>query len=255
MSLNIYATLNFVTALIMGIYALVLYAGSSEKPLRAFSHYLMWLTTWALVHGIYISLDTTYPHLIVFPRYLYWVGVVIASAFFYFTAIYTKAFQSTKKLGRFLIGQNIFLAFIFFGTDAVVSDLKILSLPYEKFPVNGTYWNPLFNGFFGFYLFAGFFLLYRAMKKANVPSEKRNLKLLFWSSLIAFAPGVVLSVILPLQGQNFDYYWLSPALTLVWVIFITYAIFKNIVFSVRVLTTEVLILILATFLFLNIFLG
>ncbi|MBI1975550.1 MAG: hypothetical protein HYS59_00935 [Candidatus Vogelbacteria bacterium] len=252
--LTVFSALNFVAAAIMGLFALVTYRGGPTENTRAYARYVGWTALWALSIGIFLYID---PHeeknLLLAVKLIYWIGTTIATSWFYFTLVYPNNGNAYLRTRALFIALNSLLLYVYFGTDFMMNGVVVGEAVYNRFPIYGPLWQPLFNGIFAFFLFGGFVVLFKKWRAEPNPTERRRHALLLWSAVIAFTPGVLLAVIFVALARNFDYYWISPTLTLIWIAYVSYSIFRHRLFNVRVIAAELSVLLLGIILFLNIF--
>ena len=254
--LSFYSGINFIAGLALACFGLVIYLGNNSTDTRAFSRYIACLTVWALSLGALLYFDVSVvskDFLLTFVRYQYWIGIPVTSSFFYFALVYRKNPKDFRLQRILLLIANAFLLWIYLFTDLVIKNIVLGPRIIDRIPIFGSMGFVLFNILFAFFTLSGLIIMFRKWIRENDPFQRKANAYLFWSSVISFLPGVILAVILPLTN-DFESYWLAPTITLGWVFFISYVIFRHKILQLKVLSGELLVFVLIGILFINTFL-
>lgn len=102
------------------------------------------------------------------------------------------------------------------------------------------------------YFIIGFAMLFAKYFNCREKYLKTQLFFVIIGSLISALAGVIFGIFLPLAG-DFEFYWMSPGLTVALTVFIAYAILKHRLFKIRVVVTELFVGIIALILLSQIF--
>lgn len=250
--LNIYSILDWCAGFSMFAFALIIYAGKRAESSRAYAIYSASTGMWALAMGTYIFVRPADYDIIVFLlRSLYWTGLSTAFAYHYFTLTYRN--DIPRPFWKWLY---VFLSALFFYvyhfTDTVVYGLTFGPRLFDRIP---DYNWPGFIGFNVIFMpivIAAFINLWKIWHAETDPEQRKNIRFLYWSGFTAWWPPITLAVTLPLLG-NFDYYWIAPILSALWVFVASYGIFKYKLFNLRIVAVELIIVLLLIILFVNIF--
>jgi len=193
---------------------------------------------------------------------LFWVNTTyitasfIPSTFLLFSFIFPSGTFIISKRKQFLIfSPSILFFFMYFFTDSMMIKEQII-LNGQKiifFGPGQNLWNLYFLGIF-IYALIRFYNMYRSTSGIL----KDRIKYIFFGSLIAFLLACTTNGILPWYFYNFEAIWLGSPLTLIWIILIGYAIFKNtlteiptfIKISIIYLIIAITLILIFTFIFL-----
>lgn len=169
----------------------------------------------------------------------YFIGTIICSVFLIFSLTYPY----NKKIGKsifaiLLLIQGLFLYLLFF-TDLIIAQSIVVEN--QNYPVwnYGKLWF-LFDIHFLICWILGINLMYKKFKVARGTKEYRNLKFLLTSFIIGIIPVAITTVILPRLGV-FNYDWLSSISTLVWILIVSYSIFKYKLFNIKIIAVQIII--------------
>ena len=191
---------------------------------------------------------------IYFCRVTYYLGTVIAAAFFYFFLTYPEDKRPKKYLSTLLVVIELVLGYIFIFSNLIIYGVLRVQEPHPWVWQFGSF-SFLFELFyFGFFVL-GILILYRKyLHLRNKHSIMINLRYMLCAIIVGAFPPSLICVILPRFGY-FTLNWLGPVSEIIWIPIIAYSIIKYRQMNVRVVGTEVLVLTMIILSFLNIFLG
>ncbi len=247
-----YSAFALIPAAIFTSFSVVVYFGyvnNKRLSTKAFLQMLVVTIVWMISMGLSSNNGTALDYL---GRFQDFISGCIAALFLYFCL----TFPEDKKVSRWIIWGLILVELMFI--PLYLSGL----MEYGSFFTGGIegwseYKGPLWflhDIFFDGFFLAGLSILYLKYKHATVANEKVNLKLMFWGMTISIIPAALVSVILPEFGYT-QLDWLSPILVMADVAVVSYSIVKYRQMSIKAVTAEVLVLILAIVLFVNIFIS
>ncbi len=248
--LNLYALAGWLSTIIIGSFALIIFLGGSTRASRVYATTAMFVALWTF--GIGTSYVVGVERMLLWERWNYFMGGLIAAAFFYFSHAFPDERPSRAVLSTVVMSQLLF-AFLYARTGLIIEDTFLTAG--ARAIDRGWHFGSLgllFHIFFFFFFLAGFFTLFKKMTRANLTLQK-ELRYLFWGSIIGVAPAAVVNVFLPLLG-NFSLDWLGPFLILGWILVLSHAIARHHLWSIKVLIAEVAVLSMTFVLFINIFL-
>ncbi len=104
----------------------------------------------------------------------------------------------------------------------------------------------------GAYLLATIAILVKKYFETSNKLEKFQLRYVFAGILLTSIIGFFTNAIFALTGK-YEFVWVGPSATLIFVVFTTYAITKHHLFEIKVVATEILVVLLLVILFLDIF--
>jgi len=201
---------------------------------------------WVLAEFIFYSLPISSPMIPIATRTLYLSGLVFSPFFLFFS----YEFLSTRRLlNRKWVGKTmapaVFIAFLVVGTDKII--LTAYMQDGVKHIVVGE-WYVLYMVVVAAYFLFGFVNLFKKYSNTFYESvERRQLLLIFFGSLISVSSGMTFNVVLP-YFNKFDYFFAGPLLVVFFISFTTAAIFRYQIFNIKVIFTNVLVLLLWTIL-------
>lgn len=251
--ITFYSSINFIAAAIMYAFSLFLYQGSSEKNIRAYTLYTASTACWGLGIALYVYFSgDQYTSMLYALRYAYATGIPTAAAFYYFSRLQKDPDGDHHLTAKILATLCVVQLVAYIGTDALVTGVTFGSTFYERIIHYDLFGFAIFNLVFGLLVGSSFVNLWQAWHQPADESKRAQSRLLFWAGIMAWWPPILMCVLLFLVG-NFNYYWVAPIITSLWVIFTSYAIFRRNLFKVRVIIPVLLITILLVILFINIF--
>ena len=247
-----YSAFALIPAAIFTSFSVVVYFGyvnNKRLSTKAFIQMLVVTTIWMISMGLASNNGTVLDYL---GRFQDFISGCISALFLYFCL----TFPEDKKVSRWIVVSLLLveLAFIPLFLSGLMEYGSFFTGGIEGW---GEYKGPLWflhDIFFDGFFLAGLSILYLKYKHAPAGNEKVNLKLMFWGMTISIIPAALVSVILPEFGYT-QLDWLSPILVMADVAVLSYSIVKYRQMSIRAVTAEVLVLILAIVLFVNIFIS
>lgn len=248
---------NWIAAFVFASFATVMLLGTKHASTRAYAAVAYCAAGWALGLGAYFF--STSPRWMVFwNEWNHLLAGLIGVAFFYFALL----FPNEKMPRRFLLPATFLLElgflYAYFFTDVIILDSGFLEREsLDRYRDLFFSVGPLFYSHFFVFLFAGFVILYRKMKREKDADLRHRLAYILFGTTIGVVPPILTDIILPYLGF-YDLYWTAGILTLGWVVFISYSIAKHHLFNARLVVTAIAstaIILIAGLLFTDIFLG
>jgi PAS domain S-box-containing protein len=263
----------FLVALIEISVASVIGLGSRERAAKAFVFFIGVHILWIISHGFFHGIDpnvaistvglfkffhiTTGQQIATFFVQLnFFLGGVIASLFYYFTLTFPKNDKPRDFVLPTIVFINTVMFFACFYFGNVVNNAQYIGNIFGG-ENQGWKWNYgnmryLFDIIFDGFFILGLYTLYKKSKITSDTLEKTRLRFMLWGLVTSILPSSIVNVILPNLG-NFNYDWLGPISSLLWMSVISYSIFKYRQLNTRAVLSEILIFVLGIILFINIF--
>ncbi len=192
-------------------------------------------TLWILAMLVFMNVDNPLI-VIIATKTLYIAGAVVITGFIYFSNGFIS-FDLKKNL-KLISGMFVlFLISLFYiiFTDKVIDGVEFLNG--EKIVNFGDFYYV-----YGIYIilgaFLGYYYLIKSFGSVKDKLKERQLIYIGLGTIFSITCGLLFDIILPFTG-NFSFYWLGPVLTTIFVISISYAIFKHHLFNIKVITTEI----------------
>ena len=249
--INIIPLVNWLTAVLVGAFAVIIYLGSKSPSTRMYAIVSFFVQLWAIGVGAYFFTED--PRWVLFwNQYNHFIAGLIAASYYLFSIYFPDDTPPQKETVNQLILLEAVLFYIYFFTDIGIRDSIFEGAAsvdrFEIFKQVGFVFYATFSALFAL----AFRNLYRKIKQGG--PDKRAAQFVLWGTIIGFVPSITADIILPSLGY-YGIYWMGPALALGWIAFILYAIAKHHIFSIRLLFAEVSVLVMSIILFVNIFLS
>lgn len=247
---NTYSVVLLATASIFVIFILLLITGNHELRTRRYSHIAAWV--------LFLTLATTVSHNTSNIETLNWAnkanhffGGMVAGSFLLFAISYTE--DARARIARaLLITFQSTLAILYLFTDLIIKDSYFgpgaATSNGWHFGTLGFLFQLAYLGLFGI----GFAILFKVRNTTHHPEEKAEINYIIGASAIGAIAPTTVGLILPMLGV-FNYFWLTSTFGLVWLTSVMYVVIKHRTFKVRIILSELLLLILIFLAFINIF--
>jgi len=147
-----------------------------------------------------------------------------------------------KRLMRWYLALITPLIFILFFTNLWVKDVITVSSGFHT--LTGPAYL-LFAILIGFYTFLCFNPLYQKYR-ASTGTQKLQFRYIFMGFVLFGIPAFVVDVFLPISIGTSQYFWMSPLFSFFLVAFTTLAILRYHLFEVRVIMTEILVVVMGS---------
>ncbi|MFA5742775.1 MAG: histidine kinase N-terminal 7TM domain-containing protein [Candidatus Paceibacterota bacterium] len=241
MTINYFAAtalINTVFSVFLG--AVVYFKNRKEDLNKIFVLFCLSVASWAGLYFLWIVLGTSHDTALFFGKALNMAAIFIPITYFHFVALLLGIYKEKRKL--IISGYWLSLVLFILGpTFLFVKDVAPeASLPW--YPKAG----PAFVVFalsFSFYIVYSWYLMIKAITKKNNGGGTTSLqiKYVLFGSLIGFVGGSM--NFLPVFGIQIPPY--GTGLSFIYVVFFTFAILKYHMFEIRLILTEVLVVIIA----------
>ncbi len=249
MHTSIYSIIIWVTSIFIISLDVIIIIGSKNLSSKTFSFITFLTAVWVLSQGFFITfLDKELAFCLI--RFQYVLGIMIAIGFYHFSHIYPYDKKPTKK--SIIISILILICFIYlyFFTKILVSNV------YSIGGIGRWAWSfgklhLLFDiSFYSLWIFA-LNKLYKTYK-SETGELRSNLKNMFWALFLGIIPPTMANILLPSFGE-YQYNWIGPITSFIWVFIVAYSIIKYHQMDVRAIMTEVLAIGMMIIFFINIF--
>ncbi len=240
------------TALVNALLFILIYTKNRKNESNfSFALVILGIALWSATNAICLKV-TTVESAIFWSQLSYFSGVLISSAFLYFSIVFPPRATSNSKNLVFGNYYKLYLAFlaplislIIFVPDFTIQDVNLD--PWKIITGPGLY-------FFALYFFlTTLFAFINLVKKYLVSegNEKLQLKYLFLGLVITSLFGGTFNLIFPLFG-DYRFVWMGPFFALFTVGFVFYAIVKHRLMDIRVAVGKTVIYV-SSFLFIALF--
>lgn len=202
---------------------------------RAFAALSLFIVFWSSAITLFYVFSDEH-QLFFAAKSVYFLGGLIASAFFYFAVVFASGvFASQIWWSAIIIPQSVLFVLYYF------SDWLIWGYVAQN-GMRGFLFGPAIGIFyFHFFLFFGFGLVILARMRKNADTAlRKKLRSILFGSIIGVTGAGWTNILMPLFGDA-SLVWLGPFLVIIWPLSIAYGIRKHRLFNVRIITAEILI--------------
>lgn len=228
------ALILFISAFLEIILVLIFWFKGKSRESFHLGWVALFSAVYCFVHGAFLIFPGNH---LLWQR-LFWSGILILPPAYIFSFFYTGR-TKYLRLKSFIVYFFAILIFVL----ALFTPLfvKETSLEYPFKPSKGIL-DPFGRLFCLVVAVIGFYHLFRTYFKDS-SSGKWKTKIFMWGVGINFIGALIAATFIPLFFPDFGYTYtyISPMFTVPGIILITYAIFKERLFEVRILFTEILI--------------
>ncbi len=236
--------INILVALSMFVHAtlgiLIFLKGKEDKNGQGYLVVILAILLWSFSMISYRSADNTNDS-IIWARLLYAMATFAVTGFLYFSFVFLNekvSFGIYKKLTiAILNGLFLFLSL----TELVVKNVFIPEQG-EKIIKWGTLY-PFYTIYISGMFLWGFINLYRKYRLSE-GIEKTQISYVFWGYFIGSNLAVASNLLLP-SFNYFKFNWLGQIFTTIMVGFTTYAILKHHLLNIKVITTEIFVILVS----------
>ncbi len=197
---------------------------------------------WVLAEFIFYVLPIDSLLTQIAARLLYLMGVVFSPYFMFFCYV----FLSKEKMAyrtRFieLSAPAIFLAVLIIGTNKIIGNAYLVNTVHS---IAIGDWYPLYIVVVCAYFGWGFVKLFWRYAQTKTGSmEWRQFMFIFIGSVLSISSGLLFNVLLP-YINSFQFFFIGPLLVVIFIGCTTAAIFRYQIFNVKVIATNILVLLL-----------
>ena len=171
-------------------------------------------------------------------------AIVISNGVFYFSSFFPSEFKLSRNRNIICIFFAI-LFFIMVTTPNVI--LKSVFIGQIRRLITFTPTLILLNAYFFFLMLFSFKnLLVKYIKSVGI--ERVQIRLVFLGIFLTFVFGSSFNLLAPLIFNNYQFVWLGPIFNLIMLVLFFYAITQRHLFDIRVVLTELLVLLIASIL-------
>ncbi|HET8575437.1 MAG TPA: ATP-binding protein [Candidatus Paceibacterota bacterium] len=244
-TINILIVIIAITNFLLG--SLFLYHKNTTSRVEIFSTLAFTIACWSFLMGVFRVVSDP-RDLKIYLHFLYAVPVFIPALFLYFNLLFLEIINKEReRVLRFLI---FFSAIIIFGLTLLTDTIVVRAVH----PIAGE--NTIFFGngyfiyvaYFVFFFSTSFFLLLRRyfILQNSEKNFKKQIFALFLGTFIPSVCAVATNLILPWAGV-FALNWLGQMVTFFFVLSILYAIYKYQLLDIKIIATELLVLLIWLF--------
>ncbi len=237
--INILIALTIFINAILG--ALIFLKGKEDKNNQGYLIVILAILLWSFSMISYRSASNVEDS-VTWAKLLYAMATFAASGFLYFSFVFPNEkinFGIGKKI--IIAIANILLFFLSLTNSFIVKDVVIAEQG-EKIIKWGTLY-PLYTIYISGVFLWGFINLYRKYKLSE-GIEKTQIGYVFWGYFIASNLAMTSNLLLPSFGY-FTFNWIGQIFTTIMVGFTTYAILKHHLLNIKVITTEIFVILVS----------
>jgi len=239
--LNYFAATALINAALSVFLGLVVYIKNRRENLnKIFGLLCLAVGSWSGLYFLWIILGTSHDVALFLGRILNMAAIFIPVTYFHFVALFLGIYKEKRKLIVYGYWLSLLLFISGFSPLFIKDVAPEASLPW--YPKAG----PAFVIFaldFSLYIIYSWYLMFKAIGKKDIEGKTTNLqiKYVLFGTLIGFAGGSM--NFLPVFGVQIPPY--GNGLSFVYVLFIAFAILKYHMFEIRLILTELLVIIIA----------
>ena len=186
----------------------------------------------------------------------FFMGVVVATSLFYFIKSFPKNQHPNGYAAFFMVIVLGIAFYTVFFTD-LIAGAPIMLKAHASDIVWGWQYGPyvlIYEIVILFYYVDGLRILIKTRIESGDSVERKNIAFMITGIIMGLVSPLIFNTLLP----QFGYYnlaWLGPTIGIIWVPFMAFSIVKYHQMNVRVVVTEVLVIVLVIASFINIFLS
>ncbi len=241
-SLIIIALVNSVLCFIL------LFNGKGARLAGLYAVNVVMILAW--VWSIFFYRITENTNLFFWTQVLYSAATLIASSFLYFTYEFPKKEKGLSLLKALVIFvPNAALIALIFGTRLIVSNTVPVFGHEHAITFGPAYL--IYVVYILLYFNYGYFRLFRKYRRTSNQVERAQILYLLFGYVSASGIAFATNLIMPWFGY-FALNWVGQVSSVLMVTFATYAIFKYRLFNVRIITTQLFVFALWTFIFIRV---
>ncbi|MDP3989436.1 MAG: ATP-binding protein [bacterium] len=244
--------IHWVSAIIIGSYAIILFLTSRVASIRIFSLIFFTASLWFFWAGIYFASTNPHGAHIAKSIAMYFGGPAMISLFLVYALHLHNVIRFTKlHWVGFLLAQSV-LSYIYIGTDTIVSTV-VFTGPrvIDRTHILGT-----LGGFHIIFiatmLTIATIILRRYKKNTKNKMQRAHNRWISIATILTAPPLIVAVIIAPLFGYS-DFVWTAPLFGLVWVGISSYAIVRYTILNRTLFFSQILIVGMLAVMFANIF--
>ncbi len=229
--------------------ATILTQDLKSKINRWFATFAFSLSFWSFSMMMYENTPEIWTNVFAWSLLLHLAGALIAHSFFYFSLVYPDEKISFNKFVQTLYYVPIFLIAYFLFVDKQI----IVDLNFQNGVRNLTYGPVYFFYFSYFFMYMGgglLILIYILFKFKGI--QRKRISILLWSVIFPLTYSGIINMVLVAMG-DFRYAWTGPIALFIVVASIAYGIIKYNFLDVKVIATQVFVIIISAITLIDIF--
>jgi|GEM_PF-1812515 len=211
---------------------LILLKGRNDKTKIVYSFHIMSVIAWTLgLSFFYYTQDES--RALFWIKFVYLSGSFIASSFLHFSYIFKADIKVPIIKKYYIYFPNILLVGLYFFTPFAIKEViiyegtKVFTFGRLQF---------LWEIQFGLY-FAYTFYRFLKIQKKHDTINKMRIQYILIGTFIALLFSFIFNVLFP-HLEIFKYLWVGPILSLIWLIFVVYAILKYRMMDISIAITR-----------------
>ncbi|PJE73538.1 MAG: hypothetical protein COV02_02060 [Candidatus Terrybacteria bacterium CG10_big_fil_rev_8_21_14_0_10_41_10] len=240
-------TLLFISLINGGLAALMIFRGLKNKANIFF--FLTLIATFFWIFGLGMFRMSSFENGIYWAT-LYYVSASFGSTYF----LYFALFFANKNIGKikllnhlFIHLPGIFTIIVLLANFHFIKDYTLE--PWGKSIKLGPVYFFYATHIVGYFGYAIFTLIKRLISVSGI--EKTQLKFIAFGTIVTIIFALVSNLFLPFY--TYQFVWVGPYLSIIMFVAITYAITKHHLMGIKTITSEILVGLLLSILFINIF--
>ena len=223
----------------------VLYKYARKTPGgKAYSVAILAIAGWIFPMVLYRS--NLFGEALIWVRLLYAMATFTSSTFLLFTFVFPDNKKTSWWLQALIAFENLVVAALCFHPTWIIRGLEMVQGG-EDIILWGPLYSTVYISHISLLFSAGFVILFLKWRKAKGLVRKQILSVLI-GYFLASNLAMTTNLILPLFGY-FELNWLGQLFSTLVAVFTTYAILKHKLLDIKVVTTEIFLIVLNLFLF------
>jgi len=197
---------------------------------------------WGFGTGLFLVIAPTNAALLeAAGRFNYFFGGSISTAFLYFSLVFAEEVPPSRRLTALIFFPTIVFSFVYAFTDFIIAQSVISPDGVRGFSYGAYHY------FFDVHTWGYFTIAFIVLAQKYfrlVGRSRQQVLLIFTGTALTFAVASVCNIVLPHVFRVFEYIWVGPVAIIVWVTLVTYAVARHQLFNIRVLMSELPIILL-----------
>lgn len=228
----------FVITCFNALLSLFVVLGSKKSINVVYSVFTLFASLWSLGLAYFLISPLEYSLLIVNSYYV--SAAMIGSSFLLFASFFPSREVKTKQIVTYvLLPLLFFIVLLIFDQNLIINKIFYTGSSGAKDVVLNKINYLIYGLYFIFVVVLAYIRLFSSLKKATTKEERAQLNLVIYGTSIGFFFGMMFDLVLPFFG-DYKHIWVGPLFSSFMVVSIGYAISKHHLFSIKIITTEIL---------------
>src|SRR3989338_6237144 len=235
----------FIVSGLNALFSLILIREGKSRVNIIFSLFVLAASAWALGIGLFRTINDINYSLYI-ANFYYVAAALIPLLFLYFSLVFLN---DKKRIGILYLWLGLpmiaLLAGLVINRNLIL--LSVSSLSGVKTATINLIPYSIYGILFVLYVITSFFVLFRSLSHAQEREQKIQIRFVIYGTIIPYILGMVFNLILPWIG-NYQHIWLGPIFSIMMVAAVGYAVANHHLFNLKIIATEVTVVVLWIFL-------